>query len=299
MAFENIKNSFEQGIDSLGPVVSNALNQLLQKDADFTKNVIDIENIKQAVEQEAFPSAVLHFVSGPGDNNRQHLFFIEQPFLAQFYAWMIADEPAEELTDDHFEGLKESLQQVMGQVKLAVEDDPSLYEISEPQTGLYEDAGALQEVLTEGEGLMAEIQLSIGGSASAVKYYYWAVNEEQINAAEDLMAAEMNDVVVQPAEFGNIEGMGLDSDSPRNVDMLLDVDLEVTVELDRKVIMVSDLLKLGKGSIVELEKSAGEPLDIFINGRKFAEGEVVVIDDKFGIRITQLLSPRDRLKSLG
>jgi len=299
MAFENVKSSFMQGIDSLGPVVSNALNQLLQKDAEFTHNVIDIENIKQAVEQEAFPSAVLHFVSGPAENNRQHLLFIEQPFLAQFYAWMIADEPAEQLTDEHFEGLKESLQQVMGQVKLSVEDDQSLYELSEPQTGLYEDAAALQEILPENIGLMAEIQLSIGGSASMVKYYYWALNEEQINEAEDLMEAEMNDVVVQPAEFGDLEGMGIDSDSPRNVDMLLDVDLEVTVELDRKVIMVSDLLKLGKGSIVELEKSAGEPLDIFINGRKFAEGEVVVIDDKFGIRITQLLSPRDRLKSLG
>jgi len=83
------------------------------------------------------------------------------------------------------------------------------------------------------------------------------------------------------------------------VDMLMDVDLEVSVELDRKTVLVSELLKLGKGSIVELEKSAGEPLDIYVNGRKFAEGEVVVIDDRFGIRITQLLSPKDRVKSLG
>jgi len=79
----------------------------------------------------------------------------------------------------------------------------------------------------------------------------------------------------------------------------MDVDLEVSVELDRKTVLVSELLKLGKGSIVELEKSAGEPLDIYVNGRKFAEGEVVVIDDRFGIRITQLLSPKDRVKSLG
>ena len=71
------------------------------------------------------------------------------------------------------------------------------------------------------------------------------------------------------------------------------------MEIDRKTILVSDLLKLGKGSIVELEKSAGEPLDVYVNGRKFAEGEVVVVDDRFGIRITQLLSPKDRVKSLG
>ncbi len=299
MAFENIKYSFKQGIETLGPVVKNALNQLLQKEVDFTTNTIDIQNIKQAVEQDIFPSVVLNFISGPENNNRQHLLFIEQSFLAQFYAWMIADEPAEQLTEDHFEGLKESLQQVMGQVKLSVEDDQSLYELSEPQVDIYEDAGALQGILAAKKGLMSELQLTIGEASSTIKYYFWAENEKQNSNTEEIMTPEMNDVVVQTAEFGNLDGMGIDSDSPRNVDMLLDVDLEVTVELDRKVIMVSDLLKLGKGSIVELEKSAGEPMDIFINGRKFAEGEVVVIDDKFGIRITQLLSPKDRLKSLG
>jgi flagellar motor switch protein FliN/FliY len=85
---------------------------------------------------------------------------------------------------------------------------------------------------------------------------------------------------------------------PGNIEMLLDVDLEITVELDRKTMLVSDLLKLGKGSIIEFPKSAGEPLDILVNGRKFAEGEVVVIDDKFGVRITQLISPKERIKKL-
>jgi flagellar motor switch protein FliN/FliY len=87
--------------------------------------------------------------------------------------------------------------------------------------------------------------------------------------------------------------------SPRNVNMLLDVELEITVELGKKNMLISEILKIGKGSIIELQKSAGEPLDILVNGRKLAEGEVVVVDDHFGIRITQLASPRDRLKSLG
>jgi len=80
--------------------------------------------------------------------------------------------------------------------------------------------------------------------------------------------------------------------------MLMDVELEITVELGRKLSLISDVLKLGKGSILELEKSAGENLDIYVNGKKLAEGEVVVIDEHFGIRITQLISPKERVNLL-
>jgi len=81
--------------------------------------------------------------------------------------------------------------------------------------------------------------------------------------------------------------------------MLLDVDLEVLVELGRKTMLIKDVLKLGKGSVVELDKAAGEPLGIFVNGKKLAEGEVVVVDDHFGIRISQLAGAAERIKSLG
>ena len=81
--------------------------------------------------------------------------------------------------------------------------------------------------------------------------------------------------------------------------MLLDVELEVLVELGRKSMKIRDVLKLGKGSLIELNKTAGEPLTIYVNNRKLAEGEVVVIDDNFGIRITKLASPKERIKSLG
>jgi flagellar motor switch protein FliN/FliY len=81
--------------------------------------------------------------------------------------------------------------------------------------------------------------------------------------------------------------------------MLMDVEMEIYVELGKKTMLVKDILKLGKGSVVELEKAAGEPLGIFVNGRKLAEGEVVVVDDHFGIRITQLAGTKERIKSLG
>jgi flagellar motor switch protein FliN/FliY len=81
--------------------------------------------------------------------------------------------------------------------------------------------------------------------------------------------------------------------------MLLDVPLRVTVELGRTRMKIRDVLSLVPGSIVELEKLAGEPVDILVNGKEIARGEVVVIDEEFGVRITDIASRAKRLKKLG
>ncbi len=85
----------------------------------------------------------------------------------------------------------------------------------------------------------------------------------------------------------------------KNIDMLMDVNLPVAIELGRTKMSISDILALGPGSIVELAKLAGEPVDLLVNQRVVAKGEVVVIDENFGVRITQLLTPEERLKALG
>ncbi len=87
-------------------------------------------------------------------------------------------------------------------------------------------------------------------------------------------------------------------DAPRSVEFLLDVPLLVTVELGRSKMRIADLLKLSKGSVVELDKVAGEPLDVLINDRLVARGEAVVVNDKFGIRITDIVSPQERIQRL-
>jgi len=84
----------------------------------------------------------------------------------------------------------------------------------------------------------------------------------------------------------------------RDIDFLLDIPLEVTVELGRTKMAVRDLLQLGQGSILELDKSAGEPLEILVNNRLVARGEVVVVNERFGIRLTEVISPQERIKQL-
>jgi flagellar motor switch protein FliN/FliY len=107
-----------------------------------------------------------------------------------------------------------------------------------------------------------------------------------------------DDVEVRQAEFQQLSS-SLGEDSPKNLDLLLDVTLPISIELGRTTMNVQDILNLGPGSVVELNKLAGEPVDLLVNNKVVAKGEVVVIDENFGLRVTSLISPEERLKSLG
>ena len=91
---------------------------------------------------------------------------------------------------------------------------------------------------------------------------------------------------------------GMSEKSSQTIDFLMDVTLLVTVEVGRARMTIQDLLQLSQGSVLELEKLAGEPLDIFINGKQVARGEAVIVNEKFGVRITDILSPEDRMGGL-
>jgi len=86
--------------------------------------------------------------------------------------------------------------------------------------------------------------------------------------------------------------------APANMDFILDVPLEVTVELGRTKLLVNELLKLGQGSVIELSKLAGETLEILANQKLVARGEVVVINEKYGVRLTEVVSPMERVERL-
>ncbi len=101
-----------------------------------------------------------------------------------------------------------------------------------------------------------------------------------------------NDSVKEIKQDGDVK------QSP-NLDFILDIPLEVSVELGRTKIPISDLLQLGQGSVIELAKLTGEPLEILVNQKLVARGEVVVINDKFGVRLTDIISPAERVKQLG
>jgi len=103
-----------------------------------------------------------------------------------------------------------------------------------------------------------------------------------------------NPVNVQPAQFQAFDD-GLSAAEKKNISLIMDLPLQVTVELGRTQKLIKDILEFGAGSIIELDKLAGEPVDILVNGKAIAKGEVVVIDESFGVRITDIIHPSKRL----
>ncbi len=104
-------------------------------------------------------------------------------------------------------------------------------------------------------------------------------------------------VGINPVKFPPMSEM-IGQGAPPNISLILDVPMTLTVELGRTTQLVQDILGLGEGSIIELDKLAGEPVDLLVNGKLIAKGEVVVIDENFGVRVTDIVSPQDRLPGL-
>ncbi len=128
-------------------------------------------------------------------------------------------------------------------------------------------------------------------------------NEPSVMETEEdatLMSNEKSGVPsTEASPFENLdEEAGAMESNLNSLELLFDLELSVSVELARKNILVSEILQLGEGSILEFDKMAGEPVDLLVNNKKIAEGEVVVIDDRFGIRVTNLLDPSERIRGI-
>lgn len=101
------------------------------------------------------------------------------------------------------------------------------------------------------------------------------------------------------AESGTAKVTGAVDRKDRNLKLILDIPLRVTVQLGRTKMVVSELLNLGQGSVIELNKLAGEPMEVLVNEKLIARGEAVVVNEKFGVRLTDIISPSERVESLG
>jgi flagellar motor switch protein FliN/FliY len=104
---------------------------------------------------------------------------------------------------------------------------------------------------------------------------------------------------VAPAQFTNFQAaQPVNTGAGNDINMILDIPVQLTVELGRTRIPIKHILQLAQGSVVELETLAGEPMDVLVNGYLIAQGEVVVVNDKFGIRLTDIVTPSERMRRL-
>lgn len=102
----------------------------------------------------------------------------------------------------------------------------------------------------------------------------------------------------EAAGFEEFKEEKKENSANKDIDFILDIPLELTVQLGMTKMLIRDLLQLGQGSVIELDKLAGEPMEILINNKLVARGEVVVVNEKFGVRLTDIISPAERINQL-
>ena len=150
-----------------------------------------------------------------------------------------------------------------------------------------------EEMNTQGAGSMDD---QWGAAFAEEKQAQDKQEKVQEKAPQTQSQQPKRDVVVRPASFGNVKNEN--NGQMANMEMILDIPLTVSVEIGRTKMMVKDLLQLSQGTVVELEKLAGDSMEILVNGRLIARGEAVVVNDKFGVKLTDIVSPAERINRL-
>ncbi len=143
---------------------------------------------------------------------------------------------------------------------------------------------------------MAEQGVTEGESDAEADWGEALQEQAQTETTDNVDSAEFPDLQASSQSANNPDGQ---SGQDVNLDIILDVPVTISMEIGRTRINIRNLLQLNQGSVVELDRFAGEPMDVLVNGTLIAHGEVVVVNDKFGIRLTDVISPSERVKKLG
>lgn len=167
-------------------------------------------------------------------------------------------------------------------------NDPA--ETDDWAAAMAEQAASTQTETDDWAAAMAEQETSTQSHSDSAK--------GSILASTDIGKSNSTTGVQAASVFEEFSKDGTSNNARHDIDMILDIPVQLTVELGRTKIAIKNLLQLAQGSVVELEGMAGEPMDVLVNGCLIAQGEVVVVNDKFGIRLTDIITPSERIRKL-
>lgn len=271
------------------------------------------DDLKASVSGSCIEAKIAY--SGSSLNGSVH-FFIPSDEAAKIAGFMMGQEDIE-LNDVAIDALREAFSQMTGatdsaingkyggdftanQPEISNREDPSSISVSSPELAIVTGKMSL-------EGIGDNINYVMAYEMPLVKGYLSVITgggDDDImgmsggDSASDLDSLIGGDsgggVGISNAEFGQLEPAA-NVQATGNIGLLMDVTMKLTVELGRTTMTIRDILSLGEGSIIELDKLAGEPVDLLVNNKLIAKGEVVVIDENFGVRVTDIIDPKDRL----
>ncbi len=327
---DEVKVYLESITQSVSKETADILSTVIGKDVVISVNTIKELDVNEVI--STYPADILAVNFTISDKEEDTITVIfEKEIAVKISSWMMMEsEEGVEFSEEHLDSIKETANQILGHLSSvlsedlgrrldffsiraeAVQLDPNFFTVPEPLSVEYS--------LNLGDGEEKKILQVL--SSMTVENFQKGGEAEQEAPAE----SEGEPSVETPAEEGEVDEIGEEGEEPSLADafpeeeesqlqaeqeamipveepgkiiMLMDISLPVTIELGRTRMLIKDILELGHGSVIEFDKLAGEPVDFLINEKKIAEGEVVVIDEHFGIRLTNLIKPADRIKHLG
>ncbi|MCX7726462.1 MAG: flagellar motor switch protein FliN [Chitinispirillaceae bacterium] len=301
-----MESFFSLFLEEAGKVISTLTN----KNISFTKEFIDHASADKI--KEKIPSNILAIkISFKPLNEGIAYLLIEKKNVAMLADLMVMGDGTVEYTEDHKDAIIELFSQVTGAFTNAI--SPKLTE-----------KVSVEEIVAE--------EFDIDAPPLVLENYLFILAKEKIEErsdsfiailvskgfAEDISSKFKLDIAKDKGieeegevgkdsfdESGEYGALISDSESGQffpqkepNIEMLLDIELDVSIELGKTVMSIKRILELSPGSIIELDRMAGEPVDLLVNNKVVAKGEVVVVDENFGIRIVSLVSPEERIRSL-
>ncbi len=314
---------------------ATALSLLLNKKVKLTTPTVEISTMERLIKEHPTPcvAAEVAYVKGLFGTNLLLLEIMDAAVIADLMQGGDGTDPRLELGEMELSAIGEAMNQMIGKAATSMS---SLFnrrvEIAPPKTRILDldEAGEIDKELAEDKkiikisfrlevadlidsSLMLVIPFVFGREMACSMLKSSSLEKETVTAGGDYggktfnqtirplaaqaASVERESVTVQPVQFSHISPAPPVPDKS-NLNLLLDVPLQISVELGSTRMKIKEILDLGMGSVVELDRLAGEPVDVLVNGKIFAKGEVVVIDENFGIKITDIVSPMARLNNL-
>jgi len=307
-----LQNIANEAATSMG----NTLSTITAKTVDIKVAQVDVVTKDTFISQfsDGTVQVTAYYIDGaPG----LHSFVMSEDTARQVAALMMAQEKGE-LTDMALSALTEGFSQMTEAENKAIGDKSGVTpKCADLNSASNESPTGLQ--LPEGEFVRVRYNFTADGNASVLDEIFemnvartltgsGVAQMEGQSAASGFQAAfqpstftstpqPKANVGVQPVQFAPLS-QGEQTGVTGNIGLLMDVSMQLTVELGRTKMLIKDILGMGEGTIVELDKLAGEPVDLLVNGKLIAKGEVVVIDENFGVRVTDIISPMERISNL-
>ncbi|MFH1010059.1 MAG: flagellar motor switch protein FliN [bacterium] len=285
--FGTMEEAFRQSLEEV-------LGKGLGKPCQVTREESRVFNFRTV--KGFFPEQVV-FLSISLEGSMGEMKFLLDPSAAAFFAdlMMTGDGTAAFSGEEHLDAIREMISQILGDYTTALSSQ------LDKRIAVGEIRATLLDIspsdFAEDNWVWSPYKIDLEGERLLLKMTSHAVIHNLIEGSAPKDSEEVRPKEQSSPRARDMEARPADS-ATRDMELLLDIDLPIVIELGRTSLLIREILKLGPGSIIELDKLSGEPVDVYVNDKKFAEGEVVVIDENFGVRVTEVIRPDERLKAL-